>query len=159
MDRKRLKNPVFLFNAFVLIAFIIFYSVASSYSEGARKFPKFILTIGIVILIFWMVMYFIFPLAMKFIEAQEDVEEGNSRNPLRYYRAWFCVGLSIFIGYLFGFIFLVPTAFISYLFLLGDRKKMIGVMIVMVVITALFYLAFDRLLHIPLLQGLLLDLS
>ena len=62
VSKEKLKNPVFLFNAFLLAAFIILNSISNGYAEVARRFPKFVLGIGIVVLFFWMVIYFVFPI-------------------------------------------------------------------------------------------------
>jgi predicted secreted protein len=159
VDPKKLKNPVFLFNAFVLVTFITLNRIANGYSEGARAFPKFVLWIGIGVILFWMVIYFIFPRAIRFVESQEESDETDAANPKRFLLACLCVVLSVLIAYLFGFLFLVPAALLSYGFLLGDRHKMGTLIIVMVVTTILFYLGFDYLLNIPLLKGAILDLS
>lgn len=155
MNLKKFKNPVFLFNALVLVGFIILYTIASGYSEGARKFPRFVLGIGIIVIVFWMVIYFIFPTAMHFIETQEEADEGAVESPRRFYLAVVCVVLSVLMACLLGFLFLVPTAFLSYGFLLGDRKKLTTLIIVTVITTALFYVGFDYFLNIPLLKGIL----
>ena len=155
MNMKKFKNPVFLFNALVLVGFIILYTIANSYSEGARKFPRFVLGIGIIVIVFWMVIYFIFPKAMHFIETQEEADEGNEGSPRRFFLACFCVILSVLVACLLGFLFLVPTAFLSYGFLLGDRKKLVTLIIVTVITTALFYIGFDYFLNISLLKGAL----
>ena len=155
MDKKKLNNPVLIFNALVLIGFIILYILANNYSEGARKFPKFVLGIGIIVIVFWMVIYFIFPKAMHFIETQEDADEGAVESPRRFYLACVCVVLSVLIACLFGFLFLVPAAFLSYAFLLGDRKKLTTLIIVTMITTVLFYVGFDYFLNIPMLKGIL----
>ena len=152
---KKKFDPVLLFNALVLICFIILFILSNSYSEGARKFPRFVLGIGIIVIVFWMVIYFVFPKAMHFIETQEDADEGAVASPRRFYLACVCLVLSVLIGCLFGFLFLVPTAFLSYAFLLGDRKKLTIILIVTVITTALFYIGFDYFLNIPLLKGIL----
>jgi len=159
MKAEKLKNPIFLFNACLLIVFIILDLIANTYGESARQFPRFVLGIGIVVLVFWMVIYFLFPSAMRFIEAQEEVEGGDSRNPSRYWLAWFCIAISVLIGYLFGFLFTVPSGFLSYGLILGDRKKLLSLSILTVISTVIFYIAFDYILHIPLLQGVFVDLG
>ncbi len=155
MDKKKLNDPVFLFNACVLVAFIVLNFIANDYAEGARKFPKFVLGIGIAVITLWMIVYFIYPKAMHFIETQEEAVEGNVGSPRRFYLACVCVILSVFIGFLVGFLFLVPTAFLSYGLLLGDRKKLVTLVIVTVITTVLFYVGFDYFLNIPLLKGVL----
>jgi hypothetical protein len=159
VNKEKLKNPLFLFNAFVLAAFIVLNFVADGYAESARRFPKFVFGIGMAVILFWMVIYFLFPRAMQFIESQEEAEEGGRGDRRRYYRAWFCIVLPILIGYFFGFIFLVPAAFISYGLILGDRKKLVSLMIIMVITTVVFYLGFDYILNIPLLKGVFVDLG
>jgi hypothetical protein len=156
-SREKLKNPVFLFNSCVLGLFIILNQVANGYALEARRFPKFVFEIGIAVLLFWMIIYFFFPELMQRIEAEEEVEEGASWNPARFYRVLVCIAISILTGYLFGFIFLVPAAFLSYGLLLGNRKRMLSLLIIMVITTAVFYLGFDYVLNIPLLNGAILS--
>jgi len=157
--KKKLQNPIFLFNACVLLAFLLLNFIANRFPEDARRFPKFVLGIGTVILVFWMVIYFLFPKVMQFIESQEELEEGYEGNRTRYYWAWFCIVIPILIGYLFGFIFIVPAAFLAYGSILGDRTKFVSLIIIMVITTVVFYIGFDRVLNIPLLKGVLLDLG
>jgi Flp pilus assembly protein TadB len=102
-----------------------------------------------------MVVYFVFPKAMHFIETQEDPDEGNAGSRRRFFLACACVILSVLVGSLLGFLFVVPTAFLSYGFLLGDRKHLVALIIVTVVTTALFYVGFDYFLNIPMLRGVL----
>jgi hypothetical protein len=157
--KEKLKNPIFLFNAFVLLTFIILHFVADSYAESARRFPEFVFDIGMAVILFWMVIYFFFPKAVQFIEAQEGVEEGSAGDRGRYYWAWFCIAIPVLIGYLFGFIFIVPASFLSYGLLLGDRKKLVSLVIIMVITTVVFYVGFDYALNIPLLNGVFWDLG
>ncbi|MBI4634250.1 MAG: tripartite tricarboxylate transporter TctB family protein [Deltaproteobacteria bacterium] len=159
MDMKKFKNPVFLFNTLVLAVFILLDFMAAGYSEGARRFPQFVLGIGIAVIAFWMLIYFVFPRAMRFVESQEEGDETDVADMKRFLLACFCVALSVLVAYLLGFLFLVPTALLSYGFLLGNRKKMGALIIVMVVTTVLFYLGFNYLLNIPLLKGAILDLT
>jgi hypothetical protein len=159
MDAKKFTNPVFLFNAFVLAGFIILEFVVSGYSEGARRFPEFVLGIGITVIVLWMVIYFVFPGALYFIETQEESEETDTANMKRFFLACVCVVLSVLVGYLLGFLFLVPAVFLGYGFMLADRKNLRIMIIAAIVTTALFYLGFDYLLNIPLLNGVILDLS
>ena len=159
MFSKKVISSVFLFNAFLLAIFITLNILANSFSERAKKFPKFVLGIGILTLSFWMVIYFIFPSVMKFIEAQAENKEDEGGRHSRYYQTWFCIALSILMGYFLGFIFVVPTAFLSYGLILGDRKRVFFLVILMVVTTALFYIGFYSILKIPILGGVLLHLD
>lgn len=152
---SKFNNPNFLFNTAVLIAFIIFFVIAGGYEEGASKFPRFVLGIGIAVIVLWLVIYFFFPQAMHFIETQEDPDEGSGGDRQRFYLACVCVVLSVVVACLLGFLFLVPTAFLSYGFLLGDRKKLVTLFIVTAITTVLFYVGFDYYLNIPLLKGIL----
>ncbi len=122
MFPKKFKEPVFIFNGAFLIVFIWMNLLANRFSERAQKFPKFVLGIGILALTFWMVAYLIFPGLLKFIEAQAEKEEESAGNRSRYYGAWLCIAGSILMGYLFGFIFVVPTAFLGYGLIPGEKK-------------------------------------
>ena len=159
MFRKKIKDPVFLFNGSLLGIFILMNSLASHFSERAKKFPKLVLGIGILTLTFWMIAYFIFPALLKFIEAQAQKDEESAGNPSRYYRSWLCIGGSILMGYLFGFLFVVPVAFLSYGLILGEKKKFFSLITLMLVMTAFFYFGFYQVLHIPVLKGVFLDMD
>lgn len=159
MFSRKVGNPVFLFNASLLGIFITLSVLVNQFSERAQKFPKFVLGISILTLTFWMIIYFIFPSVMKFIEAQAEKEEGKGTTHSRYYGAWLCIALSILMGYLFGFIFVVPAAFLSYGLILGDKKRWISLIILMLVSTVLFYIVFYSILDIPILKGFFLDLN
>jgi len=154
---QKLKNPIFLFNALVLLVLVSLAVMANQYSEEARAFPNFVLTIGIGVITLWMLIYFFFPSFMSFIEVQEEKEENTSGSSLRFYQGLLCIGFPILVGYLCGFIFLVPLAFLSYSLSLGDKKKLLSLAIVMAVTTILLFIGFDYILHIPLRKGILLD--
>lgn len=156
---QKLKNPIFLFNAFVLLAFISLAVMANHYPEEARAFPNFVLTIGIGVITLWMLIYFFLPSCMRFIEVQEEKEETSSGSSRRFYQGLFCIGFPILVGFLCGFIFLVPLAFLSYGVSLGDRKKLLSLAVVMAVTTILLFVGFDYILHIPLRKGILVDLG
>jgi hypothetical protein len=134
-------------------------SLASHFSERAKKFPKLVLGIGILTLTLWMMAYFIFPALLKFIEAQAQKDEASAGNTSRYYRSWLCIGGSILTGYLFGFLFVVPVAFLSYGLMLGEKKKFFSLIMLTLVMTAFFYVGFYRVLHIPVLKGLFLNMD
>ena len=159
MIPKKLKEPVFLFNAFLLGAFIFMDRQASGFPERAQKFPKFVLGIGILTLGFWMAAYLFFPALLRFTEEQADKEEQGPENGARYYWSWLCIAGSILVGYLFGFLFVVPVGFLSYGLILGEKKKLLSLAMVMVVMTLCFYVGFYRILHIPLLSGVLLNME
>jgi hypothetical protein len=159
MFPRKLKDPVFIFNGSLLIVFTVMNHMADRFPERARKFPKFVLAIGMLTLAFWMVAYLIFPALLKFIEAQADKDEEWAGSRSRYYRSWFCIAGSILMGYLFGFIFVVPVAFLGYGFILGDKRKWVSLMILMLSLTACFYIGFYQILHIPILNGVFLDIE
>ncbi len=159
MFRNKIKDPVFLFNGSLLGVFILMNHLANHFSERAQKFPKFVLGIGILTLTFWMVAYLIFPSLLKSIEAQAEKDEESAVNRSRYYRSWFCIAGSILMGYLLGFIFVVPTAFLSYGLILGEKRRWVSLITLMLVMTVCFYIGFYRILHIPVLKGLFLDID
>jgi len=156
---KKCKEPVFLFNGFLLAAFVLMYHQTGRFSERAQKFPKFVLGIGILTLTFWMVSYIIFPAILRFTEQQAEKEDERTENRARYYWSWFCIAVSILTGYLFGFVFVVPAAFLSYGLILGERGKWLSLMIVMLAMTFGFYIVFYRILHIPVLRGVILNVE
>jgi len=106
-----------------------------------------------------MIVYFIFPALLKFIEDQAEKDEESPGSRTRYYRSWVCIAGSILIGYLFGFLFVVPVAFLSYGLILGEKKKYVSLIIIMLLMTAFFYVGFYQILHIPVLKGVFLDID
>ena len=158
--KERLTNPIFLFNASVLVAFAILGFVAEGYAPEAATFPKFVLRLGMGVVAFWMVIYFGFPRAMQLIEAEEerDEEEGEAHADRgRFYRVWCCIAMAVLTGYLFGFLFLVPAAFLGYGLLLGERGRIRSLVLFAALATGAIYFTFDYVLNVPLLKGVFLD--
>jgi hypothetical protein len=48
---------------------------------------------------------------------------------------------------------------LAYGLILGDRTKFVSLMMIMGITTVVFYIGFDRVLNIPLLKGVFLDLG
>jgi VIT1/CCC1 family predicted Fe2+/Mn2+ transporter len=100
---------------------------------------------------------------MKEVEAQaedagyEMLESGLRRKRLIESIAIILVSLGI--GSLGGFLLTVPFYFIAFGILHGQRKKAFKYIIIALVITAVTYLSFTKLMGVPLLQGLWWDLE
>ena len=67
--------------------------------------------------------------------------------------------ISLGIGYLGGFLLTVPFYFIAFGILHGDKKKAIKYIVIALAVTAATYLSFSKLMAVPLLRGLWLDLD
>lgn len=63
--------------------------------------------------------------------------------------------ISLGIGYLGGFLLIVPFYFISFGILHGDRKKAVKYVIIAAAVTVVTYLSFTSLMGVPLLRGAL----
>jgi len=87
----------------------------------------------------------------------EMLESGLRRKRLIESIAIILVSLGI--GSLGGFLLTVPFYFIAFGILHGQRKKAFKYIIIAVVITAVIYLSFTKLMGVPLLQGLWWELE
>jgi VIT1/CCC1 family predicted Fe2+/Mn2+ transporter len=100
---------------------------------------------------------------MKEVEEKADdagyeMLESSLRRK-RLFESIVIVLISLGIGYLGGFLLIVPFYFIAFGILHGQKKKAIKYIIIGLVITAVTYISFTKLMGIPLLQGLLWDLD
>ena len=83
----------------------------------------------------------------------EKLEESVRRKRLT--QSVFIILISLGIGYLGGFLMIVPFYFITFGILHGNRKQPLKYIIIAVVITVLTYLSFTSLMAVPLLRGAL----
>jgi hypothetical protein len=87
----------------------------------------------------------------------EMLERGLRRK--RLIESIIIILVSLGIGSLGGFLFTVPFYFIAFGILHGQREKAIKYIIIALVITAVTYLSFTKLMGVPLLQGLWWELD
>ena len=184
-----LKRTETIFKLCLLALFLFLMWTARTYPKSSRLFPEILGTITVMFIVISFTQDFLslrrkkeketveesLPEAppsdiveekmrwMKEVEAQaedagyEMLESGLRRKRLIESIAIILVSLGI--GSLGGFLLTVPFYFIAFGILHGQRKKAFKYIIIALVITAVTYLSFTKLMGVPLLQGLWWDLE
>jgi hypothetical protein len=159
-DRLRLfKKGEVLFLLIILFFFLIVLRESSTYPLDTRSFPRLVILGTLILSVILLVVTFFMPSVKDAVVAPEpEGEKGSStewRTRGRFYQGWLSIITSLVAAFLFGFIFFIPTSFISYTLLLG-RKRMLAKAVLLSLVTAVVvYIVFDRFLGIPTTRGLL----
>ncbi len=183
-----LKRTETIFKLCLLALFLFLMWVGRTYPKASRLFPEILGTITVLFIIISFTQDFISlrrkkekevvkepsPEAppsdiveekmrwMKEVEEKADdagyeVLETSLRRK-RLFESIVIVLISLGIGYLGGFLLIVPFYFIAFGILHGQKKKAIKYIIIGLAITAVIYISFTKLMGIPLLQGLWWDI-
>lgn len=145
---------VFLFGAF--------YTAAIPYPEKAREFPQLLAGFSLVMTVISLIVDF----ARKGVVSVEigDVDDtelkpldegARALKRVRFYKASAIVAISTAAGFLGGFLFTTFFLFVGFALFFGPREKLLRNAVVAVAVTALVYVSFDKLMAVPLLEGLL----
>lgn len=142
----------------ILALFLFFLYEVASYPEEPRTFPLLVIAATIVLtggkLLFECVGLFFRRRKTGDRNIQGD-HEHLWRDKRRALRTWVAIGLSLLVGFMFGFLFFIPVFFIAYVLLLGRRKMLINVILLSLGSAFIVYLLFDRFLQIPIVRGVL----
>jgi hypothetical protein len=184
-----LKKTEMIFKICLVILFLFLMWVSRTYPRNSRLFPQILGGITVILIIVSFVQDFLkirrskekkvveesLPEAppsdiveekmrwMKEVEEKaedagyEVLETGLRRK--RLVESILIILISLGIGYLGGFLLIVPFYFIAFGLLHGQKKKAIKYIIIAVAITVVTYLSFTKLMGIPLLQGFLWELD
>lgn len=141
----------------ILALFLFFLYEVASYPEDPRTFPLLVIVATLVLtggkLLFGGLGQF-FQCKTGGANNQGD-HESLWRDKRRALRTWISIGLSLLVGFIFGFIFFIPVFFIAYVLLLGRRKMLTKVIFLSLGSALVVYLLFDRFLQIPTVRGVL----
>jgi len=184
-----LKRTETIFKLCLLALFLFLMWVGHTYPKDSRLFPQILGAITVLFIIVSFIQDFISlrgkkeeelvketpPEAppsdiveekMRWMKEVEEKSEDAGYEVLettirrkRLFQSIVIVLISLGIGYLGGFLLIVPFYFITFGILHGQKKKAIKHIIIGLAITAVIYISFTKLMGIPLLQGLLWELD
>ena len=152
---------------FKVVLFAVFagaYLVAMHYSQKARQFPQLIAFLTLILIFLSLLGDMARRLKRRdTLRTDRDARPGSDERlrRLRFYKAWVVILVATGAGVLGGFLFSTFFLLAGFPLLLGDDQKR-GLprrLSVAVVLTACIYLIFQYLMGVPLLSGLLIDLS
>ncbi len=183
---KRLRLTETIFKICLAGFFLMLLWMGRGYPEKSRLFPQILGGISILFVILSFLQDFIKPRQEeKTIEVKEpepplsDVREETLRRlkeveahaedagyeeletsvkRKRVTQGIIIILISLGIGYLGGFLLIVPFYFISFGMLFGDKKKALKYVIIAAAVTVVTYFSFTWLMGVPLLRGELWDL-
>ncbi len=148
---------------FLLIIFLIFSILLRNsfqYPLESRTFPQLIILVTLILSGGLLAVHLFAPTIRDILIVPEP--EGDQAPPLspqnncRFWRGWLSIAISLVVAFFFGFIFLIPASFISYVLLLGRKTMFIKILLLSLGTVLLVYILFDRFLGIPTMHGFLL---
>jgi hypothetical protein len=182
---KRFRPTETIFKVCLLAFFLMLMWMGRSYPEKSRFFPEILGAISVLFIIISFVQDFLKPKGeekkvvvkepepassdireetlrrLREVEEHADdagyVELETSLKKKRLTQAVIIMLISLGIGYLGGFLLIVPLYFISFGILHGDSKKALKYVIIAAAVTVVTYLSFTSLMGVPLLRGALWD--
>lgn len=159
---EKLKLPEFWCKLALLVVFAAFYLGARDYPEKARQFPQLLALVSLVLTVVSLAMDFLRKEAVAAEIGDVDdaelkavgAEEKRARRG-RFWTAWGIILASTGAGLLGGFLFTSLFLFVGAALLLGPRRKLARNLLISVAVTGLIYFVFQRLMSVPMLDGLL----
>jgi len=160
----RFKRTEVWFKLVLLILFSLLYLLAIPYPEKSKQFPQLIAVFSIVMI----VISLIIDLTRKGTGVGEIADVGDTELKIldettkkarrkRFYKAWGIILVSTAIGFLGGFLFSTFSLFVGFALFFGKRtrKYLFKNIFIAVVMTILIYVAFQWIMGVPLLTGIL----
>jgi hypothetical protein len=182
---KRFRPTETIFKVCLLAFFLMLMWMGRTYPEKSRLFPEILGGISVLFIIISFVQDFLKPKGegkkvvvkepepassdireetlrrLKEVEEQAEdagyVELEAGLKKKRLTQGVIIILISIGIGYLGGFLLIVPFYFVSFGVLHGDRKRALKYVIIAAAVTVVTYLSFSSLMGVPLLRGVLWD--
>lgn len=158
------KRTEVWFKLVLLILFSLLYLLAIPYPEKSKQFPQLIAVFSIVMI----VISLIIDLTRKGTGVGEIADVGDTELKIldettkkarrkRFYKAWGIILVSTAIGFLGGFLFSTFSLFVGFALFFGKRtrKYLFKNIFIAVVMTILIYVAFQWIMGVPLLTGIL----
>jgi hypothetical protein len=182
---KRFRPTETIFKVCLLAFFLMLMWMGRNYPAKSRLFPEILGAITVLFIIISFVQDFLKPKGegkkvdvkepepassdirqealrrLKEVEEKaedagyEELEAGLKKKRLT--QGVIIILISLGIGYLGGFLLIVPFYFISFGILHGDRKKALKYVFIAAGVTVVTYLSFTWLMGVPLLRGALWD--
>jgi len=162
--KGRFKRTEVWFKLVLLILFSLLYLLAIPYPEKSKQFPQLIAVFSIVMIV---ISLMIDP-TRKGTGVGEIADVGDTELKIldettkkarrkRFYKAWGIILISTAIGFLGGFLFSTFSLFVGFALFFGKRtrKYLFKNIFIAVVMTILIYVAFQWIMGVPLLTGIL----
>jgi hypothetical protein len=162
MMKERFKQSEMWCKIGLLFIFGGFYVFAIPYPEKSRQFPQLLATVSLILTVISLISDF----RRKEATSTEigDVDDTELRTfdddtkrlrKQRLYKAWAIILVSMAAGFLGGFLFCTFFLFVGFAWFFGPRERLVRNLVVGVVLTAFVYLVFQKLMAVPLLDGML----
>ncbi len=145
----------------LLFVFSGFYLAASPYPAKSREFPQLLAILSLIMTLISLGMDF----SRKETAAGEitdvddtelkilDAETKRARKK-RLYQAWAIIIVSTAAGFLGGFLFSTLLYFLFFAVFFGKKEKLLKNIAIAVAMTILIYVTFQRIMGVPLLEGI-----
>ncbi len=180
---KRFRATETIFKACLLFFFLMWMWIGRTYPVKSRLFPEILGGISAFFIIISFVQDYLKPggngkkadvkepappssdqrkeilMELEHVEKQAEdagyVELEESLKKKRLAQGIIIVLISLGIGYLGGYLLIVPFFFVSFGILFGEKKKAWKYVIIAAAITVVTYLSFSSLMGVPVLRGVL----
>jgi len=146
----------------LLVIFGGFYALAIPYPEKSKQFPQLLALLSLILTAVSLITDFRRKEAVDIeIGGVDDTElqtldqETKRQRKKRLYKACLIVIVSTAAGFLGGFLFCTFCLFAGFAWFFGARKDLLRNLGVAVVMTAVVYIAFQKVMAVPLLDGVL----
>lgn len=159
---RTLKRTDVRIKLVLMVFFGLLYVLAMPYPQKSRQFPQLIALFSIVTAVVSLIKDFAQKAAVTTEIAQVDDteliridEQGKREKKKRFYQAWGVILTSMAAGLLGGFLFTTFLLFAGFALIFGKRQDFIKNAAVAVMMTICIYIAFQWLMGVPLLTGML----
>ena len=149
------KNGDVFFLLFIFLTFLFLLREAQHYPQESRNFPELIIWCTLLLSGSLLIIYFFIPSWKDAVVSPDaaNEEKASTESEGRFFRGWICIAISLVAAFLFGFLFLIPAAFISYTAFLGQKGVFVKILFIALATAVVIYVVFDYFLGIPTLHG------
>ncbi len=145
----------------LIFIFSGFYIAAIPYPAKSKEFPQLLAVISLILTVISLVMDFSRKdTAVGEITDVDDTElkvldaETKKARKKRLYQAWAIIIVSTAAGFAGGFLYSTFLYFVAFAVFFGSKEKLLKNLIIAVAMTALIYVTFERIMGVPLLEGI-----
>lgn len=160
--KEKLRSPEVWCKVGLVFIFGAFYVTAGPYPEKAREFPRLLASVSLMLAVVSLAVDLSRKETVRAVIGDVDdtelktLDEGAKRERRgRFYRAWAIIAVSTAAGFLGGFLLTAFFLFAGFAVIFGPRRDLFRNAVVSVAATAVIYFLFERLMGVPLLEGIL----
>ncbi len=164
--RDRFRPPEVWFKLVLFVFFLFLYWLSVSYPEKSKQFPQLIALFTSIMIVISLIGDMTRKESVAKVVADVDdtelrvLDDTASRiKRKRFCRAWEIILASTAAGFLGGFLFSTFFYFVGFALFFGERKNMIKNVVIGILMTTIVYLSFQWVMKVPLLTGILWDVS